>query len=64
MDNPSSTMGAADKRRRYVRGGLDWRHEMTYSFRDYENARLTTSLSSNLEEDNYKNYPMDKLLAC
>ena len=40
VENPSSSRAAVDKRRRYVRGGTDWRHDVTSSFEAYGKVRM------------------------
>ena len=47
--NPSSARAAADQRRRYIREGVDLRHEVTSSFGDYGKSRLMPELISDLE---------------
>ena len=48
-ENPSSTSSAADKRRRYVRVGADWRQDVPFSYRAYGKARIMPSSTSYLK---------------
>ena len=41
VEKPASTRATADQSRKYGRGYVDWRHEVTYSFGAYGKSRLT-----------------------
>ena len=47
-ENPSSTRATADQRRRYLRGGVAWIQEVTFSSKAYGKSILTQLLTSYL----------------
>ena len=49
VDNPSYIRAVAYQRRRYVRGGENWRQEVMFSYNAYGKSRLTPSSTSDLQ---------------